>query len=100
MQSRPGEDPAFEVVDLDGEQLDLVPGIDLGGAALEERGKLLKLVVEAIEAFGLERGKASFWNEVASLEVVVAVDEDEESAEIDVAEGVLGVVGLACQAEP
>ena len=44
MQSRPGDGPAFEVVDLDGEELDLVPGIEFGGAAGEEGGEALDAV--------------------------------------------------------
>ena len=39
-------------------------------------------------------------DDVAALEVVVAVDEDEEAAVVDVAEGVLGVGGVAGEAEP
>ncbi len=32
-----GDGPALEVVDLDGEEFDFVPGIELGGAVAEER---------------------------------------------------------------
>ena len=32
--------PALEMIDLDGEELDIVPGGDGGGAAVEEGGKL------------------------------------------------------------
>ena len=100
MQSRPGSPPAFEVVDLDGEELDLVPGVELGGAAGEEGGELLEAGVEGFEAALLDGGEGAFGDDEAGLEVVVAVDEDEDAAEVDVAEGVLGVVGLAREAEP
>ena len=39
--------------------------------------------------------EGAFGDDVADLEVVVAVDEDDESAVVDVAECVFGVGGLA-----
>ena len=48
----------------------------------------------------LDLGKGAFGDEVADLEIVVAVDEDDEPAVVEVAECVFRVGGLACDAEP
>ncbi len=53
-----------------------------------------------VEALFLEIGEGVFADDVRGLEVVVAVDEDHHAAEVEVAEGVFGVFGLAGEAEP
>ncbi len=88
------------MIDLDGEELDLVPGVDLGGAAGEEGDDALEALAEGGEAVLLDAEEVALGDEVADLEVVAAVDEDDDAAEVDVAEGVFGVVGLAGDAEP
>ena len=95
-----GGGPALEVVDFYGEELDVVPGVELGGAAGEEGDDALDGLLEGFEARGLDGGEGAFGDDEADLEVVVAIDEDDEAAVVDVAEGVLGVVGLAGEAEP
>ena len=54
-----GEDHCEEAVDLDGEELDLVPGVDLGGAAGEEGDDALDALLEGGEASLLDVGGTS-----------------------------------------
>jgi hypothetical protein len=104
MQRRPGSGPALEVVDLDGEEFDFVPGVEFGGAGFawtpEERGELLDGGAEGGEPGLLDGGEGALGDDEAALEVVDAVDEDEDAAVVDVAEGVLGVGGVARDAHP
>ena len=51
-----GEPPALEVIDLDGEELDFVPGVELGGAAGEEGRELFEAGAEVFEAVLLDVG--------------------------------------------
>ena len=95
-----GGAPLAEAVDLDGEELDFVPGVDFGGAAGEEGDDALDALLECSEAFLLDLREGAFGDDVSDLKVVDAIDEDDEAAVVDVAEGVLGVVGLARDAEP
>ncbi len=90
-----GKPPTVKVIDLYGEQLDLVPGIELGGAAGEEGCELFDTGAESFEAVPLNLREEAFGDDVAALEIVVAIDEDECAAVVDVAERVLGVVGMA-----
>ena len=48
----------------------------------------------------LKLGEGAFGDEVADLEVIVAIDEDDETAVVEVAECVFRVGGPACNAEP
>ena len=95
-----GGRPLNQSIDEDGEKLDLVPGVDLGGAAGEEGNDTLDALMEGGEAILLDLRKGAFGDEVADLEVVVAIDENNEAAEVEVAERVFGVGGLARDAKP
>ncbi len=95
-----GGTPVTKAIDLDGEEFDLVPGVDLAGADGEERDDALDALLEGWDALLLDLRKGAFGDEIANLEVIVAIDEDDEAAEVEVAEGIFGVGGLACDAEP
>ena len=95
-----GGTPVLKTVHLNGEELDFVPGVDLGSAAGEEGDDALDALLEGGEAFLLDLGEGAFGDEVADLEVVVAIDEDDETAVVEVAEGVFRVGGPACDTEP
>ena len=82
---------SLEMVDLYGEELHLVPGVDLGGAAGEEGDDAFDALLEGGEAFLLDLREGAFGDDVADLEVVDAVDENDEAAVVDVAEAVFGV---------
>src|ERR1700674_4195462 len=88
------------MVDLNGEEFYLVPGFDGAGASGEEGGKPFETGTEGGETSLLDGGERIFGDDVAALEVSVSVDEDEDAAEVDVAEGVLGVGGKTGKAEP
>ena len=79
------------MVDLYGEELDLVPRVDLGGAIGEERDDACDALLEGGEAFLLDLREGAFGDEVGDLEVVDAVDENDEAAIVNVAEAVFGV---------
>ena len=95
-----GGGPLLEAVDFYGEELDVVPGVEGGGAAGEEGDDAVDALLEGCEAGGLDLGEGAFGDDVADLVVVVAIDEDDEAAVVDVAEAVLGVAGLAGETEP
>ena len=95
-----GGAPVLEAVDLYGEEFHFVPGVDFGGAPGEKRDDAFDALVECSDAVLLDLRKGAFGDNVSDLEVVVAIDEHDEAAVVDVSEGVLGVVGLAGQAEP
>ena len=58
-----GGAPLLKVVDLDGEELDLVPGVDLRGAAGEEGDDALDALLEGGEAILLDLRKGAFGDE-------------------------------------
>ena len=95
-----GGGPLLEAVDFYGEELDFVPGVELGGAAGEEGDDAFDALLEGGQALLLDLGEGAFGYDVADLVVVVAIDEDDEAAVVDVAEAVLGVAGVAGEAEP
>ena len=95
-----GGGPLLEAIDFHGEELDFVPGVEDGGAAGEEGDDALDGLLEGGEAGGLDLGEGTFGEDEADLVVVVAIDEDDEVAVVDVAEAVLGIAGLAGEAKP
>jgi len=95
-----GGGPFEEAVDLNGKQLDLVPGVDLDGAAGEEGNDALDALLEGGKTFLLDCGEGVFGDDVADLEVVVAIDEDDEAAVVDVSESIFRVRGLTGDLEP
>ena len=56
--------------------------------------------LEIVETCGLNRGEIAFTDEEGGLEIVVPVDENGSTTVVEVAEGVLGVVGAAREAKP
>jgi len=56
--------------------------------------------MKGVEALLLDLREGALGNDVPDLEVVDAVDEDDEAAVVDVTECVFWVVGLASDAEP
>jgi len=95
-----GATPLLKAVDLYGEEFHFVPGVDFGGAPGEKWDDAFDALMECRDAFLLDLREGAFGDDVSDLKVVVAVDEDDEAAVVDVSEGVLGVVGLAGHAEP
>ena len=95
-----GGAPVLEAVDLHGKKLDFVPGIDLGDAPVDKRYDSFDALMESCDAVLLDLREGAFGDDVSDLEVVDAVDENDEPAVVDVAEGVFRVGGFASQAEP
>ncbi len=78
--------PASEAVDLDGEEVDLAPVGELVYTVGKEGDEAGQGGAEGGQAGGLDfGGEGVLGDEEAALEVVAAVDEDEEVAVVDVA---------------
>ena len=92
--------PAFEVVELHGQEFDLVPGGKFVDAIGEKRGKACDGGVEGGKAGWLDGGEGVLGDDEAALEVVGAVDEDEAGAEVEVERCVVGVGVPATKAKP
>ena len=93
--------PAGEAVDLDREELDLAPVGEFVYAVGKEGDEADEGGTEGGQAGGLDlRGEGVLGDEEAALEVVSAVDEDEEAAVVDVAKGVAGVALSSAETEP
>jgi len=95
-----GGRPVLKAIDLDGEEFDFVPGVDLGGATGEKRNDAFDALMKGGETLLLDLRKGAFGNEVSDLIVVDAIDEDDEAAVVDVAEAVFRVGGLTGDAKP
>jgi len=95
-----GKRPALEVIDLHGEQLDVIPGIDLGCATGEEGGELLDTGAKGLQAAPLNLRVVILGDDEARLKVIMTVDQNEGAAEVHVTESVLGIGGLAREAKP
>lgn len=95
-----GGTPVLKMVYLNCEELHLVPGVDLGSAAREEGDDALDALLEGGDAILPDKRECAFGDEITDLEVVVAIDENDETAVVEVAECVFRVGGLACNAEP
>jgi len=96
-----GAVPAGEVIDLDGEEFDLVPVSEIVYAVGKEGNEAGDGGAEGGKASGLDHGgEGVLGDEEGALEVVCAIDEDGEVAVVDVADDVGGVVFMAAEAEP
>ena len=103
-----GAVPAGEAVDLDGEELDLVPvgelvyaGFVVGAAGAEEGDEMDDGGAEGREASGLDvGGEGVLGDEEGALEVLGSIDEDGEGAVVGIADDVGGVVLVAGEAKP
>ncbi len=100
MQSRPGEDHCWRRLTSTVRSLILSQESRTVVRPGEEGDDAFDALLEGGEAGGLELGEGAFGDGVADLVVVVAIDEDDEAAVVDVAEAVLGVGGPAGDAEP
>jgi hypothetical protein len=96
-----GAVPVLEAVDLNGEELDLVPVGELVYTVGEERNEARERGAEGLETGRLDvGGEGVLCDEEAALEVVAAVDEDQEGAVVDVAESVDGIGFTTAETEP
>ncbi len=87
MQSRPGEDHWRRRLTSTVRSLMSSQELEGGGATAEEGDDALDGLLEGFEAGGLDLGEGAFGYDVADLVVVVAIDEDDEAAVVDVARG-------------
>lgn len=92
--------PLRKPVDLYGEQLDLVPGIDLIDPISQERHDPSDAVLEVFQTGLLQLRESAFRYQVSDLEVVDAIDEDDQPAIVDVAEYIFRVAVVPGNAQP
>ena len=92
--------PALKVIDLHREQFDLVPGFDGCGTSREERRDAFDALAEGRQPSLLHLREGSFGNDVGSLKVFDAIDEDEQAAIVDVTKSALGIGCIAREAQP
>jgi len=70
--------PLAQAIDGHGEQLDVAPIFQLGGAALEERGDGFEVAAKSGPAIFLDGCESAFGDDVGALPVITAVDSYEE----------------------
>ncbi len=72
--------PLFQTIDLDSEQFDFRPIIQLGNAILQKRRERDDFLVQSRKSSLFSRFDAAFWNNESSLVVLVPIDEHEQFA--------------------
>lgn len=93
--------PAGETVDLNGEKLDLIPISDLMHTVGERRNQTNESLAECGKTRRLDpAGEGTFCDDEATLEVIAAVDEDEQAAVVDVSQDIFRVAFMAAEVEP
>ena len=70
--------PVAQAVDGDGEQLDVAPIFQLGGAALEEGGDGFEVGAKSGQASFLDGSESVFGDDVGALPVITAVESYEK----------------------
>jgi len=95
-----GAAPVAQAVDLYGEELHFVPGVDFCSPAFEEGNDAGETLVERVESFLLDLSEGTFGDDVADLKVFHAIDKDDEATVVDVAQTVFRIGGLTGDAEP
>jgi hypothetical protein len=70
--------PAPQPVDLHGEEPDLRPVIELGDSVLQEWTELDDVALQCRQAALSDFLEAALWNDKAGLEVIAAIDQDQQ----------------------
>src|ERR1700692_614667 len=72
--------PVAQAVDGDGEQLDVAPVFQLGGAAFKEGGDGFEVVAKSGQAIFLDGYESAFGDDAGALPVITAIESYEEFA--------------------
>jgi hypothetical protein len=70
--------PVAQAIDGDGEQLDVAPIFQFGGAALEEGRDGFEVAAKSGQAIFLDSSESVFGDDVGALPVITAIDSYEE----------------------
>src|SRR5437868_6689232 len=70
--------PSSQAVDLDGEQLDLCPVIQLGDSVLQKGSEPDDVTMQGGQAALLDRVELAFWDNKTDLEIIAPVEENEQ----------------------
>lgn len=99
--------PLVKMIDLNGEELDLVEKCELVDASMaeivrhaKEGNEVCETLLECLEASGLNPCEITFAYEEGNLEVVVTVNQHGSITPVEVAKCVLRVVGATREAKP
>ena len=95
-----GEMPPREVIDLHGEQLDLVPAIEFLHALAKERNHAENVLMEGFQTFFLEHFERALSDEETTLPIVAAIDHDDAAPGLEIAETGMRIVGVARHTHP
>src|SRR5258708_3819347 len=100
---QPRKTPAPQTVDLDRQEGDLIPRLDLVHSGLtirgryaEERNKCSQIMPEGLQSGGFDVGfQAALADDVAALKVILAIDQDDHAAEVQISQGRFLIVRTA-----
>jgi len=90
-----GAGPLGQAVDGYGEQADVFPVAEFIDAIAQERDQAGDLFAEGGEAAVADFVGGALGDHEGTLPIVFAIEQDHQSAAIDVAEGLAGVIGAA-----
>ena len=95
-----GTVPLLEAVDLHGQQLDLIPIVQLLDSVAEVGRDLANCPAEGLHALPANFIQRPFADQQPGLEVITAIDQDQSLAVIDIAKELIGIGLMAANAEP
>ena len=95
-----GTVPLPQTIDLHRQQLDLLPILQFLHAIAEERSDLQNGFSKCLKPTRLYFRKRVLLDDESGLEIIAAVDEDEDSAKIDVSQELVRIAVVARNTEP
>ncbi len=97
---QPRPPPALQPVDRDGQQLQIVPVVQLFDAVAQKRGDLDDIGAQGVEPSRLHRGKPVLADHIGALPIIAAVERHQHAAVVDPAQNLRWVGGMLGQAHP
>ena len=92
--------PGLEPVDLDGQELDVVPAFQLVDTVAHEGRDLGDVLAERLDSLAMHLVDPALFDDEAALPVVAPLDHDEDLAALEAAEGLVGVRRLPGEPHP
>ena len=100
MQQQARPVPLPNAIDRDGEQLDVIPALELVDTVAQHRGEADNVLTKGRQAGLLDTVEPILGNDESALPVVAAVDHDEHVARGQPTEGIGSILGLAREPQP
>ena len=92
--------PVSQPVDLDGEQFDFRPIVQLCDSVLEKGAEFDNVAMQCAQAARLHLVEATFWNDKTDLKIIAAVEQNEELPVAKESERLLGIAVALGKAHP